>query len=108
MAGQKTKLSKEAEAQFLEKKGLALEAELELLTRSWHRKIAPLVAIGRAVSMEPVRRPYLLKSAHLRRLTDGWPSGTLRYFSPREVANLMGFPQYFRFPPDVSVSYLTD
>nr|XP_040025262.1 tRNA (cytosine(38)-C(5))-methyltransferase-like [Gasterosteus aculeatus aculeatus] len=26
----------------------------------------------------------------------------LRYFSPREVANLMGFPQRFSFPQQIS------
>ncbi len=27
----------------------------------------------------------------------------LRYFTPREVANLMAFPDHFKFPPSVSV-----
>ena len=28
-------------------------------------------------------------------------SGTLRYFTPREVANLLGFPASFDFPPNI-------
>ncbi|XP_066539715.1 tRNA (cytosine(38)-C(5))-methyltransferase isoform X2 [Hoplias malabaricus] len=27
----------------------------------------------------------------------------LRYFTPREIANLMGFPSHFSFPPNISV-----
>jgi site-specific DNA-cytosine methylase len=31
-------------------------------------------------------------------------TGILRYFTPREVANLLGFPDEFHFPSDVKVN----
>jgi tRNA (cytosine38-C5)-methyltransferase len=30
----------------------------------------------------------------------------LRYFSPREVANLMGFPEEFTFPPTSTIKQM--
>ena len=69
---------------------------------------AAMSATAEECAAEQLSGPDALKPPEDRVFGEAWrdqiaKAGSLRYFTPREVSNLLGFPASFEFPSDVKV-----